>query len=97
MSCGLVAVNFVGSVPSTVTLESGNHKVEVKASGGASWQRDLLVLDDSDVALKATLNQKWHRLRREGGILNLLTVRKRTVGLKQGVNRFRLVRVILLC
>ncbi len=50
--------NFVGSAPSTLTLESGNHKVEVKAPGGAPWQRDLLVLDGSDVALKAILNQK---------------------------------------
>jgi S1-C subfamily serine protease len=50
--------DFVGNAPSTFALDSGNHKVEVKAPGGMSWRRDLRVLDESDIALQATLSQK---------------------------------------
>ena len=48
--------NVVGSVPSTLTLQEGSHKVEVKSSGG-TWVRDLLVLRDSEVLLKASPNK----------------------------------------
>jgi S1-C subfamily serine protease len=46
--------NFVGNAPSTLTLQEGSHKVEVKSPSG-TWDRDLRVLGDSDVILKATL------------------------------------------
>jgi S1-C subfamily serine protease len=49
--------NFVGSVPSTLTLQEGSHKIEVKSAGG-TWERDLRVLPESDVLLKATLSKK---------------------------------------
>ncbi len=45
---------FVGSAPSTLTLVEGSHKIEVKSASG-TWERDLKVLGDSDVILKATL------------------------------------------
>lgn len=46
--------SFVGSAPSTLTLQEGPHKIEVKSSSG-TWARDLRVMGDSDVMLKATL------------------------------------------
>jgi len=46
---------FVGNVPSTLSLKAGNHKIEVKGSTGTTWKRDIHVLSDSDVSLKATL------------------------------------------
>ena len=49
---------FVGNAPATFTLSSGPHKIEVKDQGGASWQRDLEVLEDSDVKLAAKLVRK---------------------------------------
>jgi S1-C subfamily serine protease len=48
--------NFVGNAPSTLTLQEGSHKVEVKSSGG-TWERDLRVLRDSEVLLKASPNK----------------------------------------
>ena len=44
---------FVGNAPSTLTLSAGPHKIEVKAPKSATWQRDLEVMKDSDVQLKA--------------------------------------------
>jgi S1-C subfamily serine protease len=49
---------LVGETPATFTLISGPHKVEVKDQSGQGWQRDLEVLDDSDVKLTAKLNAK---------------------------------------
>lgn len=49
---------FVGNVPAKITLSVGTHKVEVKGPNGESWQRDLEVLDESDVMLKAVLQKK---------------------------------------
>lgn len=49
---------LVGETPATFTLVSGLHKVEVKDQNGQSWQRDLEVLDDSDVKLSAKLVKK---------------------------------------
>lgn len=46
--------SFVGSAPSTLTLQEGPHKIEVKSASG-TWQRDLKVMGDSEVMLKATL------------------------------------------
>jgi len=37
---------------------SGKHKIEVKDQTGGAWQRDLEVLEDSDVKLTATLLKK---------------------------------------
>jgi S1-C subfamily serine protease len=47
--------DFVGNVPSTLTLKAGRHKIEVRASTGKAWERDVHVLPDSEVSLKATL------------------------------------------
>jgi S1-C subfamily serine protease len=50
---------FVGNTPSTLTLPGGPHNIEVKDARGASWKRDLEVLSDGDVNLRAVLlNQK---------------------------------------
>jgi len=46
---------FVGNVPSTLTLSAGAHKIEVKAPDRTSWERDLEVMNDSSVNLKAVL------------------------------------------
>lgn len=48
--------SFVGSTPSTLSLQEGSHKIEVK-SAGVTWARELRVLPDSDVLLKATLGK----------------------------------------
>jgi S1-C subfamily serine protease len=49
---------LVGETPATFSLGSGPHKVEVRDQNGQSWQRDLEVLDDSDVKLTAKLGTK---------------------------------------
>ena len=49
---------LVGETPATFTLTGGLHKVEVKDQNGQSWQRDLEVMDDSDVKLSAKLAKK---------------------------------------
>jgi serine protease Do len=49
---------LVGETPATFTLAGGLHKVEVKDQNGQSWQRDLEVMDDSDVKLSAKLLKK---------------------------------------
>ena len=46
---------FVGNVPATLTLPSGPHTVEVKDQNGAKWQRELEVLEDSDVKVTAKI------------------------------------------
>ena len=45
---------FIGNVPSTLTLPAGSHRIEVKDQNG-TWQRDLEVLEDSDVKVNAKL------------------------------------------
>jgi hypothetical protein len=47
----------VGETPATFTLASGQHKVEVKNQTGQSWQRELEVLDGSEVKLTAKLTK----------------------------------------
>lgn len=47
--------NFVGQTPSTIRLPAGRHHVEVKSQGKQSWTRDLEVLKDSDLTLRAVL------------------------------------------
>ena len=48
---------FVGNVPATLTLPSGPHTIEVKDQNGAKWQRELEVLEDSDVKVTAKLTK----------------------------------------
>jgi len=49
---------FVGNAPGSFTLSSGPHKIEVKDQNGGTWQRDLEVLEDSEVKLAARLTKK---------------------------------------
>ena len=49
---------LVGETPATFTLHSGQHKIEVKDQKGQVWQRDVEILDDSDVKLRATLTKQ---------------------------------------
>jgi serine protease Do len=44
---------FVGQTPSTISLASGSHHIEVKSQGRQSWSRDLEVLKDSQLTLRA--------------------------------------------
>jgi S1-C subfamily serine protease len=46
---------LVGETPATFVLPSGQHQIEVKDTDGHIWTRDLDVLDDSDVKLRARL------------------------------------------
>jgi S1-C subfamily serine protease len=48
---------FVGNAPAVFSLSSGPHRIEVKGPGGAEWSRDLEVLEDSEVSLKALLRK----------------------------------------
>jgi len=48
---------FVGQTPSTIPLPAGTHHVEVKASGRMHWERDLTVVKESAVNLKAILER----------------------------------------
>ena len=49
---------FVGNAPATFALSAGAHKIEVKDQSGATWQRDLELLEESDVKLVAKLTKK---------------------------------------
>ncbi|HUJ33393.1 MAG TPA: PEGA domain-containing protein [Candidatus Acidoferrum sp.] len=49
---------FVGQTPSTVRLPSGEHRIEVKSHGKATWQRDLEVLKASDLTLHPILQEE---------------------------------------
>ncbi len=49
---------FVGNAPATLKLAAGQHLVQVKATGHASWDRKLEVIKDSQVTLKAVLDPK---------------------------------------
>lgn len=46
---------FVGSTPSTLKLPVGSRKIRVVISGHKPWERELEVLKDSSVTLKAQL------------------------------------------
>jgi hypothetical protein len=48
---------FVGETPSVIHLPSGAHRIEVRAAGSPTWERDLDVLKDSRVSLHASLNR----------------------------------------
>lgn len=47
--------NFVGQTPSTIRLPAGRHQVEVKSQGKQNWTRDLQVLKESELTLRAVL------------------------------------------
>jgi S1-C subfamily serine protease len=49
---------FVGNAPAAFALPSGTHKIEVRDQTGGVWQRELEVLEDSDVKLAAKLLKK---------------------------------------
>jgi hypothetical protein len=44
---------FVGQTPSTLALEAGSHHIDVKNSTGNAWSRDLMVLPNSQINLRA--------------------------------------------
>ena len=46
---------FVGQTPSTIPLPAGTHHVEVKAAGRMHWERDLTVVREGQVNLRAVL------------------------------------------
>lgn len=46
---------FVGNTPATLKLSPGAHKIAMKAAGRSTWERELEVLKDSHVNLKAVL------------------------------------------
>jgi S1-C subfamily serine protease len=46
---------FVGNTPSTLTLPSGIHTVRVEAANRLAWTREIELLRDSNVNLRATL------------------------------------------
>jgi hypothetical protein len=44
---------FVGQTPSTLPLDVGDHHIEVKDPSGNAWSRDLVVLPNSQITLRA--------------------------------------------
>ena len=48
---------LVGETPAKFVLPSGKHEIEVKGQDPQAWARDLEVLDDSDVELRARLTK----------------------------------------
>lgn len=47
---------FVGNAPSVLHVSTGTHKIELKNADGKTWARDLEVMDESEVTLKAVLH-----------------------------------------
>lgn len=45
--------NFVGNTPTTLQLEAGSHRINVKASTGGEWQRTLQVTAGSNINVNA--------------------------------------------
>jgi hypothetical protein len=48
---------FVGQTPSKILLASGLHRVELRATGKRNWERDLEVMNDSELTLHPVLEQ----------------------------------------
>jgi hypothetical protein len=44
---------FVGDTPSTLKLSAGHHTIEVRGPGGQPWKRELEVIRDSQITLRA--------------------------------------------
>lgn len=49
--------NFVGQTPATLRLAAGAHRIEVRAAGRPSWTKNIDVLKDSQVSLRATFDE----------------------------------------
>jgi S1-C subfamily serine protease len=52
-----IDAKFVGNAPAVFSLSSGPHRIEVRGLGGAVWSRNLEVLEDSEVSLRALLRR----------------------------------------
>lgn len=48
---------FLGETPSTILLSTGPHQVLIKASGKKDWERELEVVEGSQLTLHPTLEQ----------------------------------------
>ena len=48
---------FAGQTPSKILLAAGSHRVELRASGMKSWDRDLEVTKDSELTLHPVLEE----------------------------------------
>lgn len=48
---------FVGNSPCTLKLPHGNHSIKVKAQGFDPFERDVGVLPQSEITIRATLNR----------------------------------------
>ena len=49
---------FAGQTPSTIPLASGSHRVEVKSQGRKTWERQLEVMEGSQITLHPVLELK---------------------------------------
>jgi F420-dependent methylenetetrahydromethanopterin dehydrogenase len=49
---------FVGQTPSTIPLVAGGHDVVVRAAGKKDWERELTVLKESQLTLRAVLEAR---------------------------------------
>jgi hypothetical protein len=47
--------NFVGNTPSTLTLAAGPHNVRIESPNHVPWSRQVQLMKDSNINLKATL------------------------------------------
>lgn len=47
--------NFVGNTPSTLTLPAGSHNVRVESPSHVAWTRQVQLMEDSNINLKASL------------------------------------------
>jgi hypothetical protein len=48
---------FVGSTPSTVRLQPGDHKISIQKSGFKPWERTMSVSPGANVTINPTLEQ----------------------------------------
>ena len=51
----IVDGKFVGNTLSSLRLTSGAHKISVTLRGYTTWERELTVMKDSDVNIRAIL------------------------------------------
>ena len=49
---------FVGQTPSTYPLDTGTHRIEVRAPGKETWERTLEVLRNSQISLHAEFSEQ---------------------------------------
>lgn len=47
--------NFVGQTPAVIRLDSGMHRLTMKAQGRRTWEKELQVLNDSQIPLHPEL------------------------------------------